>query len=228
MSKFILGGRLGDLIHQLYVVANTPGKHDLYITDRRDLHSDGFLHPLQQTIEELRPVLMWQDYVRSVQAYEGEATEAIQGEWINLNMWRRKAYSDNWTVLLSKMFGVEVNGRAWMKAPNGFKYSKIVHCSLPEPRHGNWDGINLHGGIFMGTLEEYNKFNRPELPHIVPHTLKDMFSIINSCHHFIGNQSLPLAIAHALDVPRIGVLNETDCKAYIGEELIYKRFSYVL
>lgn len=221
MGKYILGGRLGDLVHMLYVVANAPGKHDLYITDRRDLHSDGFIYPLYETIKELTPVLISQDYVNSVRPYSNEGA-------INLNLWRRKAYSANWTVLLSKMFGVRVSPGPWIKVEPGVRYNKIIHCSIPGARRGNWDGVNLHGGVFMGSLEEYQNFNRPELPHIVPHTLEQMFSLIAGCGEFIGNQSLPLAIAHSLDVPRTGVLNPVDQAAYVGEELIYKNFRYVI
>ena len=219
---------MGDLVHMMYVVANTPGVHGLYITDRRDLHSDGFIYPLEQTVEELKPVLMAQEYVNSVQAYDGPFTEEIDGEYINLNMWRRMAYSYNWTMLLSKMFNVPVNGKAWMKTQPGVHYNTLIHCSVPGARKGNWDGVNLHGGVFMGSLQEYQNFNRPEIPHIVPHTLEQMFALIGSCGNFIGNQSLPLAIAHTLDVPRIAVLNEVDKKAYIGEEKIFKNFGYVL
>lgn len=228
MGKYILGGRLGDLIHQLYVVANTKGKHDLFITDDRALHSDGFLYSLPQTLNELAPVLMQQPYVNSLGFYTGEPTEAITGEWINLNMWRRKAYSDNWTVLLSKMFGVPINPEPWISVKPTIRYNKIIHCSTPAPRKGNWDGVNLHGGVFMGSIQEYRNFNRLELPHIVPHTLEQMFSLIVGCGEFIGNQSLPLAVAHSLDVKRTAILNPGDCKAYIGEQLIYNNFNYVL
>jgi len=204
MSKFILGGRMGDLIHMMYVVSHTPGgPHDLYITDRRDLHSDGFIYDLDRTVEELRPVLMYQDYVRSVQSYNGE-------DAINLNLWRQKAYSANWTTLLSEMFNVPVVGEAWMKWGIGGYKGSICHKSLHPARHGNmvWDDTGDIGNDFE--------------------SLSALFTIINASSHFTGEQSLPLAIAHALDVPRIGVLNQVDAKAYIGEEKIFKRFSYVL
>ena len=211
MAKFILGGRMGDLIHMMYVVAHTPGgPHDLYITDRRDLHSDGFIYDLDRTIEELRPVLMYQDYVKSVQAYNNES------DCVNLNLWREKAYSDNWTVLLSKMFNVPMVGDAWMKWRGRDAWYNVTHCSLHPARSGDWGKVPRHSigwNIHIG-----NNFV----------SLSELFTIIARSIHFYGEQSLPLAIAHALDVPRIGVLNHVDAKAYIGEELIFKKFSYVL
>lgn len=209
MAKFILGGRMGDLIHMMYVVAHTPfGPHDLYITDRRDLHSDGFIYDLDKTIEELRPVLMYQDYVKSVQAYSGES------DCVNLNLWREKAYSDNWTVLLSKMFNVPIVGEAWMKWP-GVGYYAMKHKSLHPARAGDWSNVKDHEKYALHIPDQME-------------SLSLLFSTISSCTHFTGEQSLPLAIAHALDVPRIGVLNHVDTKAYVGEELIFKNFSYVL
>lgn len=217
--NFLLGGRMGDLIHMLYVVANTPGKHDLFITDRRDLHSDGFIYDLEKTIEELTPVLMKQDYVNSIQAYKDE-------EVINLNMWRRYAYSASWTNLLSKTFNVPINSEPWIKLPKKPHWAnkvEIMHKSVA--RSGRW--CYSARSYFIGTTEEYISSGF-YCPHHEPQSLLEMFNIINNCQSFIGNQSLPLAIAHSLGVNRIGILNEVDKAAYIGEEKIYSNFSYVL
>jgi hypothetical protein len=235
--KFIIGGRMGDLIHMLYVVKNTPGKHDLYITDRRDLHSDGFLYSLDKTIEELRPVLMTQDYVNSIQPYEGDVTENTEikeGVFVNLNMWRRYAYSASWTNLLAKVFNVPVNGEPWMQWLGwnwDFELKTVIHQSVQPARAGNWSGLlpNEDEVIFLGTREEFKSFHPPGMwDHCEPTKIEHYFTAIKTCAKFICNQSLPLAIAHALDVPRIGLLNPVDCKAYQGEELIFKKFSYVL
>lgn len=209
MAKFILGGRMGDLIHMMYVVANTPGKHDLYITDRRDLHSDGFVYDLARTVEELKPILLYQDYVNSVQAYNDEP------DCINLNMWRRKAYSASWTNLLSEMFNVPVNGEAWMMWPTFYKTfnKKLLHKSIYPARNGDWSKVNTEEFVDIG-----NSFP----------TLESLFVNIKMADFFIGEQSLPFAVACALDIPRIAVLNHVDKAAYIGEELIFKNFSYVL
>lgn len=220
--RFILGGRMGDLVHMLYVVKNTPGKHDLFITDKRELHSDGFIYNLDQTILELMPVVLQQEYINSVNPYNNE-------DAVNLNMWRRYAYSASWTNLLSKTFEVPVNPYPWIKVETDPSWEDkiVIHCSTPEPRKGNWDGIDLSDSIFCGSEQEYANFNR-SIPFFSPKTLRKWFIIINSCKLFIGNQSLPLAIAHSLDKKRIGVLNDVDKAAYIGEEKIFKNFSYVL
>lgn len=224
MSSFLLGGRLGDLIHMLYVVKNTQGKHDLFITDRRDLHSDGFIYSLDKTIEELKPVLLQQEYVNSIQAYKDE-------EVINLNLWRRYAYSDSWTNLLSKTFNVPVNNEPWLKIKNstGNELPKVIHCSIPEARRGDWSKVDLSGDtVFIGSGIEYEKFGFETTICTTPDDLWEMVTLINAAKLFIGNQSLPLAIAHSLGVNRIAVLNEVDKAAYIGEEKIYSNFSYVL
>lgn len=224
--NFLLGGRMGDLIHALWVVKNTPGIHDLFITDRRDLHSDGFIYPIEKTVQELKPILIQQNYIRSFQVYnDGSAT--------NLNLWRRHAYSASWTKLLSNTFGVPVNGGKWIdyhKTAIEFLGKIVIHCSVHQARRGDhWRIImDKYEGqcIFVGNQEEYDAFGF-SLPFHQPETLSEYFNIINSCKFFIGNQSAPLAIAHSLDVPRLAMLNEVDKLHYIGEEKYFKNFYWL-
>lgn len=233
--NFLLGGRMGDLIHALYVVKNTPGSHDLFITDRRDLHSDGFVLPLGETVEQLRPILMQQEWCNSVNTFDGRPVVEPGAVWaaigepcLNLSLWRRYAYSTHWAQLLSNTFGVPVVPGPWIKvepAP-GMSGRTVVHCSDKEPRRGNWPDIS-NEALFIGSESEYKAFGKP-IAHYEPTSLYDWFAIIAGCKNFIGNQSMPLAIAHALDVPRLGILNEVDKKHYIGEETIYNNFTWKL
>jgi len=219
--NFILGGRLGDLVHMLYVIKNTPGKHDLFITDRRDMHSDGFIYDLNKTIEELRPILRVQDYVNSVRPYNNESG-------INLNLWRRKAYTACWTNLLSDYFNVPINDEPWIRIKEQYpvlKNKTVIHKSIM--RQGIWEGQIDDSFVFVGTKEEFEAFDK-DIMFYEPVNLMIFFIIINSCKRFIGNQSLPLAIAHALGKDRIALLNDVDKNAYVGEEQIFKNFSYVL
>jgi len=119
MSDFLLGGRMGDLLHQLWVVKNTPGQHHLFLTDRRDLHSDGFQLPLSETMAELWPIVSCQEWFYTINAYIGEQPfgENVTGEYQNLNMWRRYVYSSSWTPLLARTYGREPNGEPWIVLP---------------------------------------------------------------------------------------------------------------
>lgn len=217
---------MGDLIHAMWVVKNTPGIHDLYITDRRDLHSDGFVHSIEKTMEELGPILKRQSYVSSFQVYNGEMAT-------NLNLWRRHAYSASWTQLLSNTFSVTAAGGKWIEFSRtaiDFFDKIVVHQSIHEARRGHhWQLVlDKYDGqcVFVGNEEEYKAFGY-SIPYHQPKDLPEYFNIINSCKFFIGNQSAPLAIAHALDVPRLGMLNEVDKLHYAGEEKFFPNFYWI-
>lgn len=225
MSNFLLGGRMGDLIHALWVVKNTPGRHDLYITDRRDLHSDGFVYGLGKTYTELLPVILSMPSCKSFDIYYDE-------DCINLSMWRRHAYSASWTQLLSNTFGPDPNGEPWIicEKKAAWKDIIIIHRSIPEARKGyNWELImSKYEGrcVFIGTPAEYDSFDF-KVPYYEPVDLYEYFTIINSCKFFIGNQSMPLAIAHSLGTPRLAMLNEVDKIHYVGEEKFHKNFYWI-
>jgi hypothetical protein len=223
--NFLLGGRTGDLIHALYVAKNYPGKHNLYITDRRDLHSDGFALGLEKTYEELKPILNNQDYVNSFEIYTNQPFDE------NLSLWRRYAYSASWTQLLSNTFNVPAVGGRWINVnkKEGVESKVIIHCSINPDRRGHWGTlVDKYEGqtLFIGSQKEYETFGY-KMDFYEPTDLHDFFVTINSCKFFIGNQSAPLAIAHALDVPRLAVLNEVDKIAYKGEEKFYKNFYWI-
>lgn len=229
MADFLLGGRMGDLIHMLYVVSNTPGQHNLYITDRRDLHSDGFILSLEDTYLELLPIIIKQKWCNDFCIYDpAEEPDNL----ININLWRRYAYSESWTPLLSNTFNVPTSGEPWINIEPipMFNNLIVIHQSIYEARRGHqWDVVmNLYEGqcIFIGSDKERAAF-KFNIPHIKPATLKDYFSIIRSCKFFIGNQSGPLAMAHAMGVPRLAMLNEIDKKHYVGEERFCKNFYWI-
>ena len=242
--NFLLGGRMGDLIHMLWVCKNAPhGPHDLYITDRRDLHSDGFMLSVDETINELWPILKQQDYIGEIRNFANTTrvltvcnedkydlinNRPADNEIVNLNMWRRFAYSTHWVQLLSNTFGLPVNGEAWINVPKeDVPKMTIIHCSDKEARRGNWSTVEFGIAIFIGTNSEYEFFGK-DMNYCQPKDLYSMFQFINNAYLFIGNQSLPLAIAHALGVNRIAVLNPIDAAAYVGEETVYSNFKYVL
>lgn len=230
MSNYLIGGRLGDAVHALYVAKNTPGRHNLFITDQRSFHSDGFLHDLQRTYDELYPIISVQEYCAGFFPYTFDALNVHIDE--NLSLWRRYAYSASWTQLLANTFNVPVNGEPWIAWEKKDFWSDVVlvHQSVHEARRGHhWDtALQMYEGriIFIGNEEEYKVFGR-DIPFHKPETISDYFTAINSCKFFIGNQSAPLAIAHSLGVPRLAMLNEVDRIHYVGEERFCRDFYWM-
>ncbi len=219
MSNFLLGGRMGDLVHALWVVKNNPGKHDLFITDRRDLHSDGFLLSLEETFAELHPIITSQDWCNSFSIYNNE-------DCTNLSMWRRYAYSATWTKLLSNTFNIPISGEPWIKVETSPVWSGkvIIHSSSNPDRKGyHWDIVldkYRDQCLFIGNPEEYKGFDR-SIPFYQPENLSEY------CKFFIGNQSAPLAIAHSLGTPRLAMLNEIDKAHYAGEEKYHENYYWI-
>jgi ADP-heptose:LPS heptosyltransferase len=76
--------------------------------------------------------------------------------------------------------------------------------------------------IFLGSQNDYDVFPLKEYCHLViPANMEDWFTYIAKCSKFMGNQSAPLAIASALNTPRVAELLPTqypDWVHYWGEE----------
>ena len=82
--------------------------------------------------------------------------------------------------------------------------------------------------IFVGLENEYKEFVK-DVPcdFITCKDFLEMAQIIAGCKFFIGNQSSPLAIAQALDVPRLGELSNGDSVHYVGEEEFFPRMNWI-
>jgi hypothetical protein len=229
--NFLLGGRLGDLIHALYVAKIHLVNITCLLPIDRDLHSDGFLHDIQRTYEELKPVIESQDYCKSFEVFNNQFIP-LETDGSNLSMWRRYAYSASWTQLLANTFNVPVNGEPWIKwqKAKGWEDVIVIHASSNPHRRGySWNVVmEMYSGrcVFVGNKQEYTAFGF-NIPHYQPETLSEHFTIINSCKFFIGNQSAPLAIAHSLGVPRLAMLNEIDKLHYVGEEKFCKNYYWI-
>lgn len=228
------GGKMGDFIHQLFVVKNIceeeETKADLYIRDNGQTWTYG----LQRAYDDLKELVEAQDYINSFQI--GKAPHPS----INLDSWRdsvmpqrytKGVYTDCWTYLLCKVYGMDKPKEyAWLQAePNPFFEGKtIIHESLTR-KNSRFDYTPyLKDAVFVtSNPEEADKFKHEITVHLVGN-LSKMASAIAGCDLFIGNQSMPLALATALDVRRIGVLDHDAAPFYVGEENYSNYFSWFL
>lgn len=211
--NYIMGGRLGDFIHTIYVIMikyeQTGKKGNLYITDQLQYGGDEFSIPLNQTYQELYPIISKQHYIKSFEIYNQQRID------INLNHFRHNPnlYGLSWLFLMSNTFNIPMLVKPWITMDVDEKYKDVI---LIHQSTNSWRRIHHFTPIVEKLIEgkkcmfitcnpkEYEQYS---LKHKVPLELKsnlyEMFVAINSCQLFIGNQSSPLTFAMALKKPLI-------------------------
>ena len=109
--NFVSGGKLGDFIHEMYVVKNIckqRGVHaNVYIADGMgDVWGKG----LEIAYRDLRVLISIQSYIEEFKILD----RSVDGDFIDLNKWRVSVadtygrtgkYDTSWSDLLSKEYG---------------------------------------------------------------------------------------------------------------------------
>lgn len=211
--NFFCGGKLGDLIHTLWIIKQTwketQKKGVLILSDKHG--GDVFAMGMETTFIDVRPFIIQQEYIEDVQLVSEKVEYSPPN--INLNIWRnsRNLLRVDWITLFSQVFFTPdfvPDRRAWLKVDSVAEYKEtfqdtiVVHQSLQ--RHNkdfHWEKVLQQNKCVFVTcdVEEYNKF---AFKHLVPcHLAKNLLElvrIISVCKGFCGNQSAPLALAIAL------------------------------
>jgi len=232
-TKFIIGGRTGDLLHCLYSVRGIceklGTKADLYITDDRSYGGDGFYFPINKTFEDLKPLILNQEYISSFSIL----TEKIDNA-INLNNWRRLPgfFKGPWINMLCELYNIPISNKRWIQydKDNSFKDKIVIHRSTWRfSKNFPWESIVKNNDCIFITSDkrEYDMFPFKNLVGLHEwKSFSELAKIINSSKFFIGNMSTPLALAHGLGSPRLAELFVTDQRYYIGEEKILNDYFY--
>lgn len=234
---YLMGGRLGDLIHLLYVIyvnyTVTGVKGVLYITNDINLGGDTFSN-FERTYTELYQIIKGQPYIENFLKYNGESVN------FNLNSFRYNPYvfHDHWLNFLSKHFRLPLLRKPWiMNIPHDPSYegTVIIHRSTYQSRYVRDYELHLkpivtqHKCLFITCdIAEYNMFPfKDSVPLKLLTSLSEMFIAINSCNFFIGNQSSPLAMAYALFKPMLAEFGDAEAMFYRGSEAFYPGFHYI-
>lgn len=241
--NFIAGGLLGDFIHSLYVVKNICNKRgvkaNLFI--RNDNGSEVFRYGSERAHKDLYSFIISQPYINKFEIVDGveeDHTRKFNGNFINLDDWRKTVssthsetgmYTQSWSEVLNKQYDFIPEEYKWVsidKINPDIKGKTLIHRSV---HHHNtafpWNSIlsKIEGDIlFLATANEreWNEFefkNDKIKPYYVSN-IEEMVISINSCEMFIGNQSAPFAIASALDVPRLVELDPDPAPFYMNEK----------
>jgi len=224
---YVSGGLLGDFINQLSVInekyLQTGRKGILYISS----HGDRFSFGVETAYKDTEILVKSQEYIHDYKIYNGEDFD------IDLSLWRSSVLmtTASFPVIYNKVYGIEWGKHKWLTCANKPEYNNkiLIHCSLKRLNHSiNYDEllktIPIENLLFV-TMDygEYSNFIKI-INKSINLELFENFTLfieaICSAGLFIGNLSMPLAVAFAAHRQCIALLPDGIYK----EDNRYKNF----
>ena len=208
--RFMHSGKSGDIIYAIPAMRemNRFGNDiELYLNIIQPHSGKVDKHFSEKTIEMLLPVLQFQPYIKKSEIFSNQSIDVDMDAFRFIDIPLDRSNLASWYSFAFNVF--PDLAKPWLYARKKEEYSNCIVLSKSK-RYGN---PNLNRAflkeykdlIFLGTEDEY-KSMRTELPSLVwikVDNFLEMADIINSCKLFIGNQSMPFAIAEALKVQRV-------------------------
>lgn len=241
--NFVTGGRTGDLIHELYVIKKKCIKENavanLYLVDssynNKIYGCYDFIFNLNETVNHIKKLLKSEKHIIKIDILPRNFDEEI----INLNLWRKAVDLNkpkSWTQLLNEYYNIFSDDQYQyldneLIDERGKNKILIHHSKSRKNEFFNWSKILENDVLFLTNhISEYDSFfyKTEKIKPLVISSLDEYKSILKSCKLFIGNQSMPLALASALDVPRIAILYHLDAIFYMDEQSYSKNISWFL
>lgn len=170
-------------------------------------------------LEFLFPLLKHQSYVHNLNVWRNETVTYDLGNHYKFTT-GQKGWQGNQTECYALVCGLDINQykkelilEPWLdpvtpiKIPGKTIVISRTHRYLQgrDPNDTSWsewiaDGLN-DMAVFVGTPAEHSAFNKQFNCNVPYYPVKDMLElaqVIQGCEMFIGNQSMPLAIAIGL------------------------------
>ncbi len=199
-EAWLHAGDSGDIIYALAAVRGGGGGR-LFFTS-----IGGTREPMtEEKIAFLAPLLNAQSYVDHVAAWQGEPITRDFLVFRHHFAPEKNLAVQQWQSVLEN---VEPDiGTPWLTLPPREKHGRPVFARSPRYRNPAWDALWLElknssrDAIFVGNSDEFKEFGHGE--HYVARDALDLAHIIQGASIFVGNQSLPYAIAEGLKVGRM-------------------------
>jgi ADP-heptose:LPS heptosyltransferase len=219
VKSFKHSGDLGDIIYSLPTIRELGGGV-LY------LHADNGKTKFNMAgFNMIRPLLECQSYIHRVELFTGQLID------FDLDCFRTQQNISYQQLAASHayVFGLpsSISDVAWITAPEPLPATKqwVVINATPRYQNPNVNWRNLiypylNDAVYIGTNEEYKWFTERvgfKLQHVMVKDFRDMAVIISRCKLFIGNASLPYAIAEGLKIDTIQVVDP------ISPSCVYER-----
>ena len=248
-------GSLGDLLHVCYVIKmkflETGKKGNIFLHfDEHKYFNNG-----SDTYEDIKNFISSQFYINKIGVFEKNINIDIDlNIWrdIWLRDWSLIYYriieGYNWMELLPKVYSLLSSS---MLATLPFESNKLLQCpwlnsDIKNPKYMDsiiinrsstrhedsfpWESIvTKNKCIFISfTGKDFIDFPfRSKVGYIRVSSFDEMATIINSCKFFIGNQSMPLALAYCMFKPCLGELCYDASFCYTGLEKYNPNYSFI-
>jgi hypothetical protein len=157
-----------------------------------------------QTITSLKPLLLRQPYVKDVRFWAGEAVD------YHLDEWRRHGGLHNISDSHLAAFGLPSTerDRAWLEFSDPIRIEGkpivLARSVRSQSNYSYWEWrlpSIKHQSVFVGLPKEYEIFVYTFGHEVTYYPTPDILTlarVIAGCELFIGNQSLPHALAEAM------------------------------
>lgn len=193
--NYLASGRLGDLIHTLYVVKKDYEKYgtkaNIFVTGHNYyLPGDGFSNSVENAVLEISPILLKQNYINSVQTWDEKdynftkrtkerflvfRDETNYGpEYINLSSWRLSPllFKRGWTEILTDWYGIpnqDLPIHPWIEIEPSLEFSDkilVFRNTIRKNERFPWPEILENNQCLFVDINE-KAYNDFEFKHLV-------------------------------------------------------------
>ncbi len=152
----------------------------------------------------LAPLLSAQHYVQGVAQWQGEPIAKDFVALRHLMVPDVDLATQHWRCVTNIEPDVTT---PWLIVPDAVRHGRPVFARSTRYRNRHWDAAwddlkaSNPRALFVGTEAEFVEFGHGE--HYLARSALDLAQVISGASIFVGNQSLPYAIAEGLKVPRL-------------------------
>lgn len=214
-ASFKHSGHTGDIVYSLPTVRALADSSDIYLsTNIKASLPSSFKHPYgdsqlpEKAVELLRPLLLSQNYINSVDMYVENQTLDF-----DLDLFRKTPQmlvAGSISQWYFSVFGVSPDiSQPWIFLENDASAKDYIIIS----RSSRYLNESLDYGFlkkypklgFVGLPSEYQEMKKslPSMQYFEVSNFLELALVIRSSLLFIGNQSFPYSIAEAMKVPRL-------------------------
>lgn len=220
MERYVHSGDIGDLIYGLPVIRALGGGDLVLIsTPGKTAHA-----MTREKVDRLRPLLELQPYINSVSFCEDCPPTQIDGF---RDHWKHGNLSD----MHLATHGIDWRARVepWIEVEPKQVAKVVMHRSTRYGGHFPWPecvAVYKKDAVFVGYPEEHAVFCEQfgEVPYYRANNFLELAQVIAGSQWYCGNQSSPLAVAHAM---KHSVMMEI-CPGHCQQHCVFQRANNII